>query len=456
MQNENPSLQRTEIYCSLLRANKTSKHIQNTTNMWRGRALTCACAAGAGVYFRTTYPRLDVRGSKDQTLGTDVGAVRVRFYEGVAAQLYYPTASTSTDTTLQTAYKYFRRNAIIGIAQAAEVPMTLLQLFGLDRARSPCLTCLQDGSPPPPVDKDLPVIVFSHGLFGDCDMHSAYGRQIAEQGWVVVVLEHEDHSASYAKTESGEVLTFARPDPMPTKDQLDNCRPTFWPFARNFWGPMLEHRVREIATVVEGLRNRTPYMLRGDTGEPYDDEAEQDTANKHLQALLSHMDTSRMVMAGHSFGGATAILAVQSELPALQGAFTSCLLYDPWTEPLPETSLDKGLGDMPTLMILSGKWGNKSENKFYSLTERLAQLSPQMELATLPGTLHQWVTDTPFWFPWIPSWLFGHCGSMEPRAAMRSTVDASLALLLQHESCAELALPIEDFGMQRLCCDENS
>jgi len=333
--------------------------------------------------------------------------------------------------------------------------MALLQLFGLDRARSPCLTCLEDGSPPPPVDKELPVIVFSHGLFGDLDMHSAYSRQIAEQGWIVVVLEHEDHSASYAKTESGEVLTIARPDPMPTKDQLENHRPTFWPFARKFWGPMLEHRVLEIATVVEGLHNGTAYLLRGDTGEPYDDEAEQDAANKHLQALLSRMDTTQMVMAGHSFGGATAILAVQSELPALRDAFTSLLLYDPWVEPLPEASLDRGLGSMPTLMILCGKWGDKSGNKFYSLTERLSEHSPQLEMATLPGTLHQWVTDTPFWFPWMPSWLFGHCGSMQPRAAMRRTVDASLALL-QRESCVELALPFEEFGMQRLCCDDKS
>ena len=424
------------------------------SKLWRARAVTCLCAAGAGIYFRTTYPRLDVPGSRDQTVGADVAALRVRFPEGVAAQLYYPTANTCTNP-LQKSYKYLRRNAIVGLAHAVEVPMALLQLFGLHRARSPCLTCMEDGSTPPPVDKDLPVIVLSHGLFGDCDMHSAYSRQIAEQGWVVVVLEHEDHSASYAKTESGEVLTFTRPDPMPTKDQLENCRPTFWPFARNFWGPMLKHRVQEIATVVAGLRDRTPYLLRGDTGEPYDDEAAQDAGNKHLQALLSRIDTSRMVMAGHSFGGATAILAVQSELPALQDAFTSCLLYDPWTEPLPETSLDKGLGDTPTLLILSGKWGNKRKNKFYSLTERLAQFSPQMELATLPGTLHQWVTDTPLWFPWIPSWLLGHCGSMEPRAAMRSTVDASLALL-QHESSAELSLPIENFGMGRLCFDDSS
>lgn len=417
-------------------------------SMWALRATACAGTTSVCMYLRNTFPRLDVRGSKKQTVGKDVGAVRVRFHGGVAAQLYYPTKHSRTNT-LQESYRYFRRNAMVGLAQALGVPVAFFQLFGLDRARSPCLTCLEDGSPPPAVDKKLPVIVFSHGLFGDLDMHSAYSRQIAEQGWVVVVLEHEDHSASYAKTETGEVLKIARPDPMPTKDQLENHRETFWPFARTFWGPMLKQRVLEIATVVEGMRNGTAYLLRGDNGEPYDDEEKQDAANKHVHALFSQMDTTQMVMAGHSFGGATAILAVQSELPALQNAFSSLLLYDPWVEPLPEDSLDEGLGDMPTLMILCGEWGDKNENKFFSLTERLAEQSPHLEMGTLPGTLHRWVTDTQFWFPWILSWLIGHCGSMEPRAAMRRTVDASLAML-QRESSVDLALPFEDYGMQRL------
>ena len=349
---------------------------------------------------------------------------------------------------MQKSYKYIRNKAIVGLSQALGVPMIVMRLFGLDRARSPCLTFQKDGTPLPPVQKKLPVIILSHGLFGDCDMHSAYSRQLAQQGWVVVVLEHEDRSASYAKTECGEVLTFAQPDPMPSRDLLE-CRPRFWDFARNFWGPMLRHRVHEIATVVEGLRNRTPYLLRGDTGEPYDSDAEQDVADKFLHELLSCMETSQMVMAGHSFGGATAILAVQSELPSLRDAFSSCLLYDPWTEPLSEAALDRGLGNIPTLIVLSGKWAS---NEFFTLTQRLARPSLRVEMARLPGTLHQWVTDTPFWCPWIAGWLIGHCGSMEPGEAMRSTVDASLALL----NCAdtgeeELVLPVEQFGMQRLC-----
>lgn len=72
-----------------------------------------------------------------------------------------------------------------------------------------------------------------------------------------------------------------------------------------------------------------------------------------VQKLLSTIDVSRLLLAGHSFGAATAIQIAQSENAALKGAFKACLLYDPWTEPIPDAALQKGI-DLPTLTMTSG------------------------------------------------------------------------------------------------------
>ena len=140
----------------------------------------------------------------------------------------------------------------------------------------------------------------------------------------------------------------------------------------------------------------------------------------------------RLILAGHSFGAATAIFAAQSKLPGLQNVWKCCLLYDPWTECLDQKVLDQGLGNLPTFTLLSGEWPN---NNFYHLTEQL--LSPErtsrLVLATLPGTLHQWVADTPCWFPWWLSHVTKQTGDMEPSAALRATIEMSCKLLENYD-----------------------
>ena len=89
----------------------------------------------------------------------------------------------------------------------------------------------------------------------------------------------------------------------------------------------------------------------------------------HCRELLAACDPANVILAGHSFGGATAIVVAQSELPALRGAFRCCLLFDPWTECLDETVLEKGLGDLPTFSLLSAGWAC---NNFFGLTQRLS------------------------------------------------------------------------------------
>ena len=87
-------------------------------------------------------------------------------------------------------------------------PKWLMQGFGIHKWHTPC----SPTAVPPPPDRSptggFPVIVFSHGLGGNCDVHTGLAQLFARKGFVVVALEHECGAASYARTETGEVLTY--------------------------------------------------------------------------------------------------------------------------------------------------------------------------------------------------------------------------------------------------------
>ena len=46
----------------------------------------------------------------------------------------------------------------------------------------------------------LPTVIFSHGLGGNCDNYSQLCGDIASHGYIVIAMEHEDGSGSYAKS----------------------------------------------------------------------------------------------------------------------------------------------------------------------------------------------------------------------------------------------------------------
>jgi dienelactone hydrolase len=389
-----------------------------------------AVVVGAAVV-RASFPKLNNAGSK-APIFADAGACRVRFPAGPAAQVYFPTAATRAEAA--NSYAYMRPAALVAMCRTLRKPIWLFKLFGLEGAPSPCITSLEReglGVRPPAAGKpgELPIILFSHGLYGHCDLHATLGRQLAQQGYVVVVIEHEGRAASYCRTEKGEVKTYLRPPEMSAEQAAS--REGFLGFCRSFRRPILEHREREMATVVRCLHKRVARALCGngdEFGEGEDDRAAFRMAQGHLDHLLGRVNARRLVMGGHSFGGCSAIITVQSELPELRGAFHGCLLFDPWTEPLPASALEKGLGDLPTFVLLSEEW---PELPMFELTSRLLRpdATSRAVVGVLPGSKHAWVSDVPFWFPGALARATKQSGAAAADECLRTTVDASLELL---------------------------
>ena len=418
-----------------------------------------AVAASASIaYCKLAYPKL-VTGTKRQKIGNGVGACRWRFPGSCAAQIYYPTNATADDCL--GAYSYFRPGALEGMATAVKRPKWVFTSFGLDSAKTPCLTATRaNGMAPHPAATGLPVILFSPGLFGHCDVHAAIGHMLAKEGYCVIVLEHEGGAASFSRTESGEVLTYKHPpEYMPDKMYKDGddhatikaakrkMYRLFLNFVRGFREPILNKRISEIERVVACLCSKNVLPLVGETGLPFEEDDDRyEEALSNSKAILKCLNTDTLIMAGHSFGGATAILAAQSKRPSLQNAFSKVLLFDPWTEPLKEDALDKGIM-LPTFALLSSDWPT---NAMFPLTAKLLlKNSPSCVMATLPGTFHQWVADTVCWAPWWLTRAMKQTGELEPGKALELTVEASVAFLEEGKNEQSL-LPLEQFQMLRL------
>jgi platelet-activating factor acetylhydrolase len=120
----------------------------------------------------------------------------------------------------------------------------------------------------------FPVIIFSHGLGGNRLIYSCICSDLASHGFVVAAIEHRDGSASLAKGIQDEWI------------QYDNVPPEVWGFRHH----QLRHRVSEVELCLASL----------------DDIAR----NGHTQngpQFKGRLNMNSLVMAGHSFGGATTV-----------------------------------------------------------------------------------------------------------------------------------------------------
>ena len=448
---------------------------------FRNILLASGSSIAAGfTYLQFAYPKFP------ETSKSKVGACRVRFKGSVQAQIYYPTK----DQSVGFSYPLFRTNVLSYMAKASSNPLLMFQAVGLHHATvAPVITSTTSPGLPPPnvnvptqngisssisssISSKLPTIILSHGLYGHCDVHLALSTQLAEQGFIVIVLEHEGQAASYACTEEGTLLTYLKP--LFVWDDYKNHVPStivgekegyewYLEQCRDFRRPILQKREQEIQRVVQCLNGTIKngiLPLQKDTGLPMNHISNSEiselndfqmltqiVATEHCKHLQSSCDMNNLILAGHSFGGATAIVAAQSTLPGLKDAFKCLLLYDPWTECLDETNINQGLGDLPTFSLLSDGWDT---NNFYYLTEKLfnPKTTTNVKVATLPGVQHAWVSDVPFWFPNVVCRYTKNAGWMDPSVGLKATLCASLRLLNGDDVHEDWEL--ERLGMKKL------
>jgi len=162
----------------------------------------------------------------------------------------------------------------------------------------------------------FPLVFFSHGLGGSMEMYTELCSQLASLGCIVVAPEHADTSASYSSkvTADGTVEEVWYKPPLP-----DSIEPYSRKKMVNYRGPHLEDRVDELTALYYGfLKNKmTPTPLTSnssngnDNGNGNGNDSEAEAVISITNQILAAVDPLQLHLVGHSFGGATQLLAAQ-------------------------------------------------------------------------------------------------------------------------------------------------
>jgi predicted dienelactone hydrolase len=102
--------------------------------------------------------------------------------------------------------RYLREGVVEGLCDWLQ-KFPRVAFFLLEEASHPCAVGAQ---PIRAEQSKLPLVIFSHGLGGNMEVYSQFCLDLASFGFVVVALEHEDGTASFAKDASGQVIKYKR------------------------------------------------------------------------------------------------------------------------------------------------------------------------------------------------------------------------------------------------------
>eukprot|EP00961_Rhodomonas_salina_P223951 3028491-Rhodomonas_salina.1 len=169
--------------------------------------------------------------------------VRTRVSEtSVTTTISYPAepANPSSSSGLpQTRLSYWSQDQVNGLVDYTRQPKLAPVLSTLRRAWHPSSPV---GRMPlsPPDGRGWPVIIFSHGLAGHADMYTDLCRSLSSFGYVVIAMEHEDGSGTYASNKEGEIIRYKRPDNTPYSREK----------VTRFRAPFLQQRVEETEQVL--------------------------------------------------------------------------------------------------------------------------------------------------------------------------------------------------------------
>ncbi len=286
-----------------------------------------------------------------------------------------------------------------------------------------------------------PVIIFCHGLGGTFDCYAILAQDLASHGYVVVAPTFNDYSSSISYLSNGRVLPYHDPPNDLSADmKLSTIRT-----------PQLRERAREVLFIRDALliaQHKAASAAASESGctsHPTD-----------IRSLLPRMSLDSIGVAGHSFGAATSVLAIQTDqhirpdvytaaaaagdekaaphtngvhqngsggggaaaqsvLPVLpSGRFAAAILHDMWTEPLTDEMLSTGLGAVPALAFESQQFFDwkPNHNRHRTLLSTPHTSSPHTAYAHIHGSRHQNYSDFPYFSPGL-SRLLRACGPID-------------------------------------------
>jgi hypothetical protein len=119
-------------------------------------------------------------------------------------------------------------------------------------------------------------------------------------------------------------------------------------------------------------------------------------SSKIKSRLNGLLNLDKVAIAGHSYGGATAVLASK-----IDNRIKSCLVLDGWFSPLPDSVISSGL-NIPFFCVGRPSWEGSDYPKNYLKLDDLIQSSSNTRKSIfIKNSLHLDFTDIPLFSPII-------------------------------------------------------
>ncbi|CAG9531451.1 unnamed protein product [Cercopithifilaria johnstoni] len=229
---------------------------------------------------------------------------------------------------------------------------------------------------------NYPILIFSHGLSACRHFYSIYCSSLASHGYVVAAVEHRDCSACWTyKFETDEKTGEKIEVPVKFRKLMSTDNEF------QFRNEQLHKRVAECVKTLHVLMelNLGQYSL------------DQQTGNKLLlgndfawSQFKGRLDTGKAFIAGHSFGGATAV-ATAAAFPA---DFFAAVILDGWMFPIERELLTRVQQPVLFMNAESFQW-EANVNDMLQIVEN----SKRSVLLTFNGAMHHSFTDFPLLIP---------------------------------------------------------
>lgn len=258
--------------------------------------------------------------------------------------------------------------------------------------------------------KKLPVIVLSHGLGGSRFLYSSMCTEFAAHGYLVAAIEHRDNSAGityyYKSKEDFEkkMRTWINFKHISMGKSHYSCR-----------NEQAHKRAEECKKLVDLLENINKGLVI------------ENIVSKSfsLSQLEGRLDFTDLVMMGHSFGGATALLT-----SSFDSRFKIVVVLDGWMFPLKdETDLPMKI-NQPLIFINTQTFQIESNvNVMERFMNSSGKQNADRSAFTIRNTTHENQSDTPHLLGY---WLNISLKKIDPVIATRINNHLILNFLQRH------------------------
>tara|TARA_B100002051_G_scaffold32539_1_gene25421 strand:- start:288 stop:1655 length:1368 start_codon:yes stop_codon:yes gene_type:complete len=236
-----------------------------------------------------------------------------------------------------------------------------------------------------------PVFIFSHGITGSRHLHQVLFEHLTSKGYVVFAPDHS-FDANLAIFPDGKIADYrseitGHPDSILIREKQINTR------------------AFDIGFIIDQIRKIEAGIIDS--------------------KLSGKLDLDRVALGGHSYGGATAVLASYNH-----EIVKACVVLDGWISPIPDKVISEGI-HVPFLFMGRPSWNDSDYPGNYGrLADLITHSSSEKYDLRINQTLHLDYTDIPLMSPLVKHVM--DVGDLKPSTILSLINDLVLGFLEVH------------------------